>query len=134
MGLFRRKKKDNSIENIAPQQVQAQNAPPKPRSADYDYYEEDYREAIREHRKRRREESRKTFRRTIAALIFAALFLMPTVLTITNSFMTASEISANYGSIFASNNSGGKVFVSETVNLKFIPDMVTFSQYITVLF
>jgi multiple sugar transport system permease protein len=48
--------------------------------------------------------------------------------------MTASEISANYGSIFAQNNSGGKVYVSEFVNLKFIPDMVTFSQYATVLF
>jgi multiple sugar transport system permease protein len=48
--------------------------------------------------------------------------------------MTASEISANYGSIFAQNTSGGKVFVSEVVNLKFIPDMVTFSQYATVLF
>ena len=34
-------------------------------------------------------------------IIFAAvLFLMPTVLTIANSFMTSTEISANYGSMF----------------------------------
>ena len=35
--------------------------------------------------------------------------------------------------IFATNDTGGKVFVSDTVNLKFIPDMVSFKQYITVL-
>jgi multiple sugar transport system permease protein len=58
---------------------------------------------------------------------------MPTVLTITNSFMASSEISANYVKIFATNDNGGKVFVGERVNLKFIPDMVSFSQYITVL-
>ncbi len=71
---------------------------------------------------------------TLIAGAFAVLFLAPIVLTITNSFMSATEISANYGSIFATTESGGKVFVSETVNLKFIPDMVSFSQYITVLF
>jgi multiple sugar transport system permease protein len=59
---------------------------------------------------------------------------MPTVLTITNSFMTQSEISANYGQVFT-NVAGkdGKTYISDTVNLKFIPDKVTFSQYITVL-
>lgn len=70
---------------------------------------------------------------TTIATIFAILFLLPTVLTITNSFMSQSEISANYGKIFETTDSGGKVFVSETVNLKFVPDMVTFQQYITVL-
>lgn len=70
---------------------------------------------------------------TTIATIFAILFLLPTVLTITNSFMSQSEISANYGKIFETTESGGKVFVSETVNLKFVPDMVTFQQYITVL-
>ena len=77
------------------------------------------------------------FKIAIATLIaagFAILFLMPIVLTITNSFMSASEISANYGSVFATSESGGKVYISEKVNLKFIPDMVSFSQYITVLF
>lgn len=71
---------------------------------------------------------------TLVALFFAILFLTPIFLTITNSFMAKSEISSNYGAIFATNESGGKVYISERVNLKFIPDMVSFSQYITVLF
>lgn len=71
---------------------------------------------------------------TIIAAYFAILFLMPIVLTITNSFMASSEISANYGSVFATSSTGGKVYISEKVNLKFIPDIVSFSQYITVLF
>ncbi len=70
---------------------------------------------------------------TALAAFFAVLFLTPIVLTITNSFMSASEISANYGSVFATTDTGGKVYISEKVNLKFIPDMVSFSQYITVL-
>lgn len=70
---------------------------------------------------------------TVIAASFAILFLMPIILTISNSFMAASEISANYGSVFATSSTGGKVFISEKVNLKFIPDMVSFSQYITVL-
>lgn len=71
---------------------------------------------------------------TLVAAAFAFLFLLPIVLTITNSFMSSSEISANYGSVFATSESGGKVYISEKVNLKFIPDMVSFSQYSTVLF
>ena len=68
------------------------------------------------------------------ALFFAVIFLAPIILTITNSLMSSSEIYANYGVIFATTGSGGKVYVAETVNLKFIPDIVSFSQYITVLF
>ena len=71
--------------------------------------------------------------RTAAAGFFAILFLMPIVLTITNSFMTSSEISANYGMIFAKSN-GVRVFISKTVNLKFIPDIISFDQYFKVLF
>ncbi len=70
---------------------------------------------------------------TIVAAFFAILFLTPIILTITNSFMSSAEISANYGSVFATNASGGKVYISEKVNLKFIPDMVSASQYVTVL-
>ena len=70
---------------------------------------------------------------TLAAACAALLFLMPIILTISNSFMSSAEISANYGMIFATNDTGGKVFISEVVNLKFIPDMVSFTQYITVL-
>ncbi len=69
----------------------------------------------------------------IFAACFAILFLTPIVLTITNSFMSSTEISANYGVIFSTTESGGKVFIAEQVNLKFIPDMVSFEQYATVL-
>ncbi len=67
------------------------------------------------------------------AAFFAVLFLTPIILTISNSFMTGTEINANYGRVFATGASGGKVYISEKVNLKFIPDMVSFDQYITVL-
>jgi len=70
---------------------------------------------------------------TFVAGSFAVVFLMPIILTITNSFMAASELSANYGQVFATTDTGGKTFIAEKVNLKFIPDMVSFSQYITVL-
>ncbi len=71
---------------------------------------------------------------TVFAAVAAVIFLLPTVLTIANSFMSSSEISANYGAVFSTTESGGKTFISEKVNLKFIPDMVSFSQYYTVLF
>lgn len=58
---------------------------------------------------------------TMVAGCFAVLFLMPIILTITNSFMSSSEIAANYGQVFATTDSGGKVFISSKVNLKFIP-------------
>jgi len=70
----------------------------------------------------------------IISAIFAMLFLLPTVLTISNSFMTQSEIDANYGMIFESTRPGVGTYVSDSVNLKFIPDKVSASQYITVLF
>ena len=83
--------------------------------------------------KRKRIDKLKTITVTAMAVLFAIVFLLPIILTFTNSFMSASEISANYGSIFATTDKGGKVFVSKTVNLKLIPDMITFDQYITVL-
>ena len=69
---------------------------------------------------------------TVLAAVFAFMFLMPTALTITNSFMTQSEITANYGQVFQ-NATDGKSFIKDTINLKFIPDKVSFSQYFTVL-
>lgn len=66
--------------------------------------------------------------------IAALLFLMPTVLTIANSFMTSNEITANYGAMLGNMTNDEKVFISENVNLKFIPDKVTFDQYASVLF
>ena len=70
---------------------------------------------------------------TLLAAFFAVMFLLPTVLTLTNSFMSKSEISANYGAVFENANSDKKTYISEKVNLKFIPDKVTFSQYSTAL-
>ena len=84
-------------------------------------------------KKEKRMDLIKTFLGAIVAASFAIVFLIPIVLTITNSFMAESEIAANYGSIFLTTNEGGKVFIAESVNLKFIPDLVSFNQYITVL-
>lgn len=75
---------------------------------------------------------------TVVAFVFAVSFLLPTVLTIANSFMASSEISTNYGVIFSQYQETeygerNTDYIAERVNLKFIPDMVDFSQYITVL-
>ena len=85
-------------------------------------------------KRRKRAHAVKIALATLVAAGFAILFLLPIILTITNSFMSASEISSNYGTVFATSDNGGKVYISERVTLKFIPDMVSFSQYITVLF
>ncbi|MBQ7930030.1 MAG: carbohydrate ABC transporter permease [Clostridia bacterium] len=72
----------------------------------------------------------------IILVTFAFLFLVPTVFTLTNSFMSTTEISANYGKIFTGlgiSGDGGRVFIAEKVNLQLIPDRVSFSQYSTVL-
>lgn len=71
---------------------------------------------------------------TVFLIIFTMIFVIPIVFTICNSFMGKAEISSNYGMIFATTDTGAKEFISETVNLKFIPDAVSFNQYITVLF
>ncbi|MBQ3139216.1 MAG: carbohydrate ABC transporter permease [Ruminococcus sp.] len=70
---------------------------------------------------------------TIFAVIAALLFVMPTILTIANSFMTSTEISANYGAMLENMTEDKKTYISEKVNLKFIPDKVTFDQYKNVL-
>jgi len=70
----------------------------------------------------------------LLSAMFAFIFLMPTVLTISNSFMTQSEIDANYGMIFQSARPGEGSYIADSVNLKFIPDKVSGSQYSTVLF
>lgn len=61
-------------------------------------------------------------------MLCAAAFIAPTVLTVANSLMKQSELDANYGVLYSS----GKI-AARNVNLKFIPDTVTFSQYGTVL-
>lgn len=61
------------------------------------------------------------------------IFIMPTVLTFTNSLMSKGEIAANYGQIFSSVAGDAKTYVAGETNLKLIPDMITFSQYDNVL-
>ncbi len=70
---------------------------------------------------------------TLLAAVFALAFLLPTVLTFSNSFMSQSEISANYGAVFQNANNSTKTYISDQVNLKFIPDKVSFNQYATAL-
>lgn len=53
-------------------------------------------------RRKKIKHAREVVRISLATMIagcFAVLFLMPIILTITNSFMSASEISANYGQV-----------------------------------
>ena len=69
---------------------------------------------------------------TVFLCAMSVLFIAPIVLTITNSFMSQSEIASNYGKIFESVTSAG-TYVSDRVNLKIIPDLGSFSQYETVL-
>jgi len=70
---------------------------------------------------------------TVFVAVGAVLFLLPTVLTVANSFMTSSEISANYGAMYSNMTDSEKTYISENVNLKFIPDKVTLDQYRAVL-
>lgn len=81
---------------------------------------------------------------TLIATMFAIGFMLPTVLTLSNSFMTQKEITANYGAVFGdvtssssmgwgSSNTAVTSYIGETVNLKFIPDIVSLEQYSTVL-
>ncbi len=88
-------------------------------------------------KKKRRIRRVKAVRRILLMVwigLFALLFLYPTVFTFANSFTSESEISANYGVVFETDEIGAKKYMSESVNLKLIPDMVTFKQYFTVLF
>ena len=72
---------------------------------------------------------------SLILIIVAILYVIPIIFTICNSFMAESEIAANYGKIFESvTGKGSSRYISETVHLKFIPDMVSFKQYFTVLF
>ena len=61
------------------------------------------------------------------------IFVLPTVLTFTNSLMSKNEIAANYGQIFSSVAGDSKTYVAGETNLKLIPDMISFSQYDNVL-
>ena len=64
----------------------------------------------------------------LALAILALLFVLPTVLTVVNSFLSAAEIERSYGAAL-----GGKSYLKENVILKLVPDMVTGEQYKTFL-
>ena len=119
-----KKKTDNKhTENI-------KTEPAKPAQTE----EEIKREAIEIEKRRLRKKRFSMTWRVVVALMIALVFLAPIVFTMANSFMSSAEISSNYGSIFQKTDTGGKVYIGKTVNLKLIPDMVSFSQYFTVLF
>ncbi len=95
-------------------------------------------EAAHQKKKRKRRALIKKIILTIVAALFAVSFLIPTILTFTNSFMSEQEINSNYGVIFNNydddNDSSSKTaYRTEKVNLKLIPDKVVGSQYGTVL-
>ena len=84
---------------------------------------------------RPKKKNRKKKLLSLILIIVAVLYVIPIIFTICNSFMAESEIAANYGKIFESvTGKGSSRYISETVHLKFIPDMVSFKQYFTVLF
>ncbi len=64
----------------------------------------------------------------LALAILAMLFVLPTVLTVVNSFLSAAEIERSYGAAL-----GGKSYLKENVILKLVPDMATGEQYKTFL-
>ena len=92
-----------------------------------------YRQLVSASHRKHRVEKIQTGIGTVICAFFAILFLMPIILTITNSFMSSSEISADYGAVFQTTSTGGKVYIAKTVTLKFIPDIVSFSQYFLTL-
>ncbi len=70
----------------------------------------------------------------LVMLVLSMTFLFPLVVTVTNSFMTEKEITQNYLAITYNiqNNIIGDS-IPEFVNIKFIPDIVTFKQYFVLL-
>ncbi len=95
--------------------------------------------AVLDVRRRRWRRVRSLTARTLLTLVaagFALVFLLPTVLTFCNSFMSATELSSNYGIIFQNitASGSGKTFIARDITLKFIPDIVSVQQYIGVLF
>ena len=64
----------------------------------------------------------------LVIVILALLFVLPTVLTVANSFLSAAEIERSYGTVLGS---GG--YMKEHVILKLVPDVATGEQYKTFL-
>jgi multiple sugar transport system permease protein len=64
---------------------------------------------------------------TALLICIALLMLTPLAVTITNSFMSENEISINYDAI------GSEAAEGSYANLKWIPDLVTFTQFKQIL-
>lgn len=70
-------------------------------------------------------------------VVVSLVALFPILLTVLNSFMSSAEIETNYGAILKSlpgYNSQSKTYLVNEPVLNFIPDMVSFKQYATLLF
>ncbi|KRF43003.1 carbohydrate ABC transporter permease [Paenibacillus sp. Soil787] len=69
---------------------------------------------------------------SLVLFVFAVMLLLPIIISLTNSLMTEHEIGHNYNLIGQMTNaaSGGKDLF---VNLKLLPDWVSFEQYAKVL-
>jgi len=70
-------------------------------------------------------------------VVVSIVSLFPILLTVLNSFMSSAEIETNYGAILKSlpgYNSQSKTYLVNEPVLNFIPDMVSFKQYATLLF
>lgn len=72
---------------------------------------------------------------TVILSITAIIFILPLVLTVSNSFMSETEISNNYSMVGSSNSAGASSIDSteKYARLKLIPDVVVLKQYYTVL-
>lgn len=67
-------------------------------------------------------------------MLLSVVVITPILLTITNSFMSSSEISSNYGQVFSNlTTKEGSTYIAKTVNLKLIPDKVVLDQFETIL-
>lgn len=70
---------------------------------------------------------------TLVTAILAFFFSAPFLLTLTNSFMSESEITANYNMLSMNNASEKENVDNKYVSLKIIPNMFTIKQYYNVL-
>lgn len=70
---------------------------------------------------------------TAAVVIISIFFLMPLVVSFTNSFMSEAEINENYGPVTNQISIGEGRYNDKYVTLKLIPERVTIKQYYQVL-
>lgn len=79
---------------------------------------------------------------TLLAVFFAVIFVYPTVVTLADSFMSSTEIHANYGKVFEKREhkdyweqqERDTTYKNDKVFIKIKPSRVTLSQYASVLF